>query len=164
MNARGWKRAVGGRRGLFLPLLFFIILHSSLCPRAFGQRYSIDWYKISSGGGASANGRYSVSGTVGQPDAGASLGGGSYSLTGGFWSLISVVQTVGAPSLTVTHSGNNVVISWPSPSTGFVLQQNQNPAAGSWSPANGFTVSDNGTNKSITITSRTRNVFFRLKR
>jgi len=55
------------------------------CPA--GIRYSIDWYKIS-GGGTSSGGTYQVSGTLGQPDAGGMLGGGVYSLTGGFWSLI----------------------------------------------------------------------------
>ena len=33
------------------------------------QSYSIDWYKISGGGGTSTGGVYSVSGTIGQPDA-----------------------------------------------------------------------------------------------
>ena len=39
--------------------------------------------------------------------------GGSYSLTGGFWSLISVVQTAGLPNLTITQAGNSVIVSWP---------------------------------------------------
>ena len=39
--------------------------------------------------------RYQVNGTIGQPDAGGPMTGSSYSLTGGFWSLISVVQTAG---------------------------------------------------------------------
>jgi hypothetical protein len=127
------------------------------------QSYSIDWYKIAGGGGTSTGGAYQVSGTIGQPDAGA-MSGGNYSLTGGFWSLIAVVQTAGLPTLTVTHSGNGIIVSWPSASTGFVLQQNGNLATGSWTPANGFTVSDDGTNKSITITSPTGNLFFRLSK
>ena len=36
------------------------------------------------GGGTSTGGVYSVSGTIGQPDAGL-LTGGSYTLAGGFW-------------------------------------------------------------------------------
>jgi hypothetical protein len=143
-------------------LLCSIILHLSLCFWAFGQSYSIDWYKISGGGGTSTNGQYSVNGTVGQADAGATMSGGNYSLTGGFWSLISVVQDADGPFLTITHSRDGVVISWPSPSTGFVLEQSSNLAAGSWSPANGFTVVDDGTNKSITITRPAGNLFFRL--
>src|SRR5471032_1412450 len=97
----------------------FILFISLLLPAiGFAQQYSIDWYKISGGGGTSTGATYQVSGTIGQPDAGGAMSGGNFSVTGGFWSLISVVQTLGAPALTVTHSGNSVIVSWPSPSTG----------------------------------------------
>jgi len=124
--------------------------------------YTIDWYKVAGGAGKSANGQYSVSGTIGQHDAGTAMTGGNYSLTGGFWSLIAVVQTPGAPLLTITHSGNSVVVSWPSPSTGFALQQNSNLAnATAWSSFDG-TVNDNGATKSITNSPPVGNLFFRL--
>ena len=55
-------------------------------------RYSIDWSTIGGGSGTSTGGVYRVSGPIGQPDAGA-MSGVNYSLTGGFWSLLSVVQT-----------------------------------------------------------------------
>ena len=126
------------------------------------QPYSVDWYKISGGGGTSTGSVYSVSGTIGQPDAGGAMSGGNYSVNGGFWSLVSVVQTLGAPTLTVTHSGNSVTVSWPSPSTGFQLEQNSNLATTNWTTS-GFTISDDGTNKSITISAPTGNLFFRLK-
>jgi hypothetical protein len=45
------------------------------------------------GGGTGTGGVYSVTITIGQPDASGAMTGGSYSLTGGFWALISVVQT-----------------------------------------------------------------------
>jgi hypothetical protein len=57
------------------------------------QNFSIDWHKVSGGGGASGGGQYSVCGTIGQHDAGAALSGGSFSLTGGFWSSVAVVET-----------------------------------------------------------------------
>ena len=63
---------------------------------ASAQNYSIDWYKIAGGGGTSSNGQFSVSGTIGQHDAGGPMTGGNFSLTGGFWSLLSVVQSVGS--------------------------------------------------------------------
>src|SRR6476661_1208260 len=78
------------------------------------QSYSIDWYKIAGGGGTSSNGTYVVSGTIGQPDAG-QMSGGNYSLTGGFWSLISLVQTPGAPILNISYSGGNAIVSWQLP-------------------------------------------------
>jgi hypothetical protein len=39
---------------------------------------------IATGGGSSTGGVYSLSGTTGQPDAGA-MSGGVYTLSGGFW-------------------------------------------------------------------------------
>jgi hypothetical protein len=128
-----------------------ILLIGLLFPAiSFAQSYSIDWYKISGGGGTSTGGVYAVSGTIGQPDASGALSGGQYSVTGGFWSLINVVQTPGAPVLIVTHSGNNVMVSWPSPSTGFILQQNSDLAnPGGWANFGGI-VGDNGTIKSVT--------------
>ena len=143
-------------------LLCFIILQSSFCLRAWGQSYSIDWFKIAGGGGISTGATYQVTGTIGQPDAGGAMSGGSYSLTGGFWSLISVVQTLGAPPLTITHSGNSVTVSWPYPSTGWTLQQNPNLAVtGGWTASGG--ISNDGVNNYITITSPAGNQFFRLQ-
>jgi len=72
----------------------------------------------------------------------------------------AVALTINQAVLTVTHSGNSVIISWPSASTGFVLQQNSNLATTNWTTSSG--ISDDGTNKSITITSLTGNLFFRL--
>ncbi|MEI9960755.1 MAG: hypothetical protein WDM76_06385 [Limisphaerales bacterium] len=126
------------------------------------QSYSIDRSTIDGGGGTSTGGGYSMSGTIGQPDAGATMTGGNYSVTDGFWSLISVVQTPGAPELTVTYFGNSVKVSWPSASGGFTLQQNSDLAHGSWMTS-GLPISDDGTNKSVIIISPTGNLFFRLK-
>ena len=82
----------------------------------FAQQYSIDWYKIAGGGGSSSTGGgYSVSGTVGQHDAGGPMTGGNYSLAGGFWALISVLQTPGLPSLSITTANgtNSITITPP---------------------------------------------------
>lgn len=131
----------------------------------FGQSYSINWYKVAGGGGTSSgtNGStvYAISGTIGQQDAGPTMTGGNYSLTGGFWSLISLVQTPGAPNLTISQSGNNVIVSWPNTGN-YTLQQNNNLANSSGWAASGYSVSTlNGTN-SITINSPTGSLFFRL--
>jgi hypothetical protein len=124
-------------------------------------QYSIDWYKIAGGAGTSTGGVYSVSGTIGQPDAGGAMSGGNYSLTGGFWSLIAVVQTVGSPTLTVSHSGNSVIVSWPNTGS-FILQQNSNlTATANWTTS-GYSISTSNGTSSITITAPTRSLFFRL--
>ena len=52
-------------------------------PVAMHGQFAIDWFTIDGGGGTSAGGSHSISGTIGQPDAG-STSGGSYSLAGGF--------------------------------------------------------------------------------
>jgi hypothetical protein len=139
-----------------------ILLLGLLLPTiGFPQNYSIDWYKVAGGGGTSTGGTYQVSGTIGQPDASGAMSGGNYSMTGGFWSLISVVQTVGAPTLTITHVGNSVKVSWPYPSTGWTLQQNSDLTTANWSTSGG--ISNDGTSNFITITPPTGKFFFRLK-
>ena len=47
--------------------------------------YEITWSTIDGGGGTSTGGNYTLSGTIGQPDAGM-MSGGDYKLVGGFWS------------------------------------------------------------------------------
>src|SRR6266568_4789458 len=85
--------------------------------RTEAQSYSIDWFTIDGGGGTSTGSVYSVSGTIGQPDANAQpLTGGNFSVVGGFWSLFAV-QTPGSPLLTIRlTSTNTALVLWPSPS------------------------------------------------
>jgi len=135
--------------------------------RLIAQSYTIDWYKVAGGGGTSAGtnggGVYSVSGTIGQQDASGAMTGGNYSLTGGFWSLISVVQSAGVPNLTITQAGNSVIVSWPNTGS-YTLQQNSNLSAPAGWATSGYSVTTNspaGTN-SISITPPTGNLFFRL--
>jgi hypothetical protein len=88
---------------------------------AFAEDYSLNWTTIDGGGGTSTGGVYSVSGTIGQPDAG-TMSGGGYSLTGGFWGIVAAVQNPPAPLLTVTRSNTTVVVAWPGPEAGWKLQ------------------------------------------
>ena len=46
--------------------------------------YEITFFSIDGGGGTSSGGNYTLTGTIGQPDAGA-MTGGSFALEGGFW-------------------------------------------------------------------------------
>src|SRR5487761_1951485 len=103
---------------LALAAICFLVLHSAFGLRASAQSYTIDWYKIAGGGGTSTGGTYQVSGTIGQPDASGALNGGNYSVVGGFWSLINVVQMPGVPKLIIVPNGpNSVTILWPDPAT-----------------------------------------------
>src|SRR6267142_4841465 len=99
-------------RGAFLCLCLLLGIS------AFGQNYSIDWFTIDGGGGTSTGGVYSVSGTIGQPDAG-HMSGGNFTIDGGFWGIIAAVQSPGSPLLRVLRPlTNTVVVAWPAPSTG----------------------------------------------
>jgi hypothetical protein len=148
----------------FSLLLCFIILHSSFCLRAVGQQFSINWFKVAGGDGTSAGGTYQVSGTIGQHDAGGPMTGGNYSLTGGFWSVITVVQTPGAPRLTISFNSPlpTVTVSWPSSATNYVLQQNSNLMnTANWINT-GLLITTNGATESVTISQPAGNLFFRL--
>lgn len=59
------------------------LLAAASCASA--QDYSINWFTIDGGGGTSTRGYFSLSGTIGQHDAGGPMIGGDFSLTGGFW-------------------------------------------------------------------------------
>lgn len=131
----------------------------TVCARA--QNYSIDWHTIDGGGGVSTGSVYSVSGNIGQPDAG-SMSGGSFSLVGGFWGILSAMQTPDAPLLSIRSTPTNtVLVSWPSPSTGFSLQLNFDLNTAAWN-APTEDITDNGTNKFIIVTQPTGNRFYRL--
>jgi hypothetical protein len=115
---------------------------------AVAQNYRIDWYSID------------------QPDAG-TLAGGNYTLTGGFMSVVTAIQTPGGPQLRVTRSGGNVIISWPDPSTDFVLQEAgalANPSTSTlWNNYSG-SVTTSGGEKRVTLPAPAGNKYFRLRK
>ena len=150
------------RRGLTRPAcITLLLLVFGLGTSLHAQTYTVDWYKISGGGGTSTGATYQVSGTIGQPDASGAMTGGSYSLTGGFWSLISVVQTAGAPALYISQSGNTVTVYWQALSGWSLRQNNDLSLPANWTPSGGVTPS-NGTNY-LNIISPAGNLFFRLQ-
>jgi hypothetical protein len=123
-------------------------------------QYAIDWYKISGGGGTSSGGNFSVSGTIGQHDAGNTVTGGNFSLTGGFWSLYAV-QTPGLPNLSIRLvAPNSVVVSWANTGS-YGLQTNNDLTTTNWLGYGGSILSTNGTS-SVTISPPVGNLFFRL--
>jgi hypothetical protein len=103
---------------------------------AQAQPYSVDWYTIDGGGGTSSGGSYTLSGTIGQPDASlVPLTGGNYTLQGGFWPGIVVVSGGETPTLYLQLSGPNVIISWSPGTPGFALEQADSLSAPAWSAA-----------------------------
>ena len=105
-----------------------------LTAEALAQPYAINWFTVDGGGGTSTGSVYSVSGTIGQPDASLSpMTGGAFSLTGGFWTLYAV-QTLGAPTLKIVPAGASLAtISWSPATPGFILQESLLIAPTTWS-------------------------------
>jgi hypothetical protein len=121
------------------------------------QSYAINWHTIDGGGGTSTGGVYSVSGTIGQPDAGPTMTNGQYAVTGGFWALPSAIQTPGGPTLTIAPAGaGQATISWSPNTPGFILQE-------TWvlSPAN-WTNSPSGSTNPIAVPATLPAKFYRL--
>ena len=121
------------------------------------QPFSIDWYKVAGGGGTSTSSLYSLSGTIGQPDASAPVSGGNYVVTGGFWALYAV-QTPGTPTLLIRQSAGQAVVYWDPTASGYTLQTNANLTLGAWGNYLGPVVNNSATNAPPKGT-----VFFRLK-
>jgi hypothetical protein len=126
--------------------------------------WALDWFTVDGGGGTSSGNVYQVSGTIGQPDAGKTMTGGSYSLDGGFWGIVAVEQTPGAPMLSMRrNSPTKAIVSWPYPSTGFVLQETSNLDSPNWSTHIGTTSNDRNNNY-IVVNTSAGNRFYRLKK
>src|SRR6185369_4635099 len=96
----------GSRSRRRAPVLALAMVLARVCAPA--ADLSVNWWTVDGGGGTSSGGAYSVTGTIGQPDAGA-MTGGAYAIVGGFWALPAVVQTEGAPLLTISQGSTPIV-------------------------------------------------------
>lgn len=74
-------------RPIFLLALVILLALFSLAglAQAYQAAYTLDWWTVDGGGGASNGNGYTLNGTLGQPDAGTVASGGGYTLAGGFW-------------------------------------------------------------------------------
>ena len=68
----------------FLLALVCLLTVGSILMADSAGLFSLTWWTVDGGGGASSAGSYRLSGSIGQPDAGES-NGGAYNLSGGFW-------------------------------------------------------------------------------
>jgi hypothetical protein len=116
-----------------LPSQLGIVLLLAVPFATLAQPYSIDWYTVDGGGGTSAGGNYTLSGTVGQSDAATStLNGGNYTLQGGFWPGLIVTIPGEGPTMLIQWSGGNVTISWSPNTPGFALEQTDDLTTLNW--------------------------------
>jgi hypothetical protein len=135
---------------------------------ASGQTFSIPWSTIDGGGGTSTGGVFAVSGTIGQPDAGPAMSSGNFAVLGGFWSIVSAVQTPGAPLLSIERLPlGSARVFWTRPADGWVLEQAtalaSPPRTNEWmqvSPP----YQSNATHFSISVSVPAGNKFYRLRR
>jgi len=105
-----------------------------------------------------------VSGTIGQPDAG-TTSGGPFTLVGGFWSAIAVIQSPWAPTLRIYHTNGVMTVAWEKTAEGWVLEHtNALPSVTvPWPPVPGPYLS-NSADFFMTTNAPVGNAFFRLHR
>jgi hypothetical protein len=78
---------LGGALAVLAALLLLSIVAlawSGDAMSSIGTGFDLSWWTVDDGGDTSKGEAYALSGTVGQPDAGAMSGEG-YALSGGFW-------------------------------------------------------------------------------
>jgi hypothetical protein len=121
------------------------------------QTYSIDWYTIDGGGGTSKGGVYTLSGTIGQPDAHTASGGG-YTLQGGFWPGMTIPGEGELPTLYIDRAGQMVVITWDPAAAGYSLESTLDLSHPAWT----ITVPDQPGSATIPALEKTR--YFRLRK
>ena len=139
--------------------IFLLILFVSLARLGNAQSYAIDRFTVAGGGGTSTNGPFSVSGTLGQHDAGGAMTNGQYSASGGFWVLPVAVQTQGAPHLTIVPAApGQATISWTPATPGFVLQETLSLAPSNW------VNSASGATNPVTVPATVPSKFYRLRK
>ena len=128
------------------------------------QSLTIDQHRISGGGGTSSGGEFTLSGTIGQPEAGPLLSGGNFSVAGGFWSVYVAVQTSGAPVLAIVRSGNIVESRWAMENaTGLTLEEaTVLGTTADWNPINTPPALVDG-QYTLTLTVQPGHHFFRLR-
>jgi hypothetical protein len=103
--------------------IFLLTLAVLAVERTADAQFSLNWLTIDGGGNASSGGSFTVRATIGQPDAALALTGGSFRLEPGFWSGVTVLQTLGAPTLKISFSGGGMaILSWPANVSGFTLE------------------------------------------
>lgn len=80
------------RRKVLFAALLGLLFTAAVRAQSDGG-YDLTWSTVDGGGYTfSIGGEYSLGGTIGQPDAG-EMGGGDYTLSGGFWGgIVTIVE------------------------------------------------------------------------
>lgn len=91
------------------------------------EALSIDWYTVDGGGGTTSAGEFTLSGTIGQPDAGTlTFPTADFNLFGGYWGQFGEVAPVGPddrPAMNINLTdANTLVLAWPAAYVGYSVQ------------------------------------------
>ena len=147
------RKGVSGWALRGLETAFLVALTSSSA-----QTLSIDRFCLLSTG-TNGGGVYSLSGIIGQPDAGA-MSGGQYTLEGGFWGG----GQVPGPRLVAARTAlGTILLSWPAPSTGFVLEETMTIEPDDWQEV-GATPDEKNGRKQVVVAPAGANRFYRLRK
>jgi hypothetical protein len=142
--------------------ILILLLTGAAATTTFAQ-LSLDWWTVNGGGGASvsADGRFEVSGTAGQPDAGF-IAGGTFYLQGGFWTSVLVPVPV---LWIVLMPDGDVEVSWPAWAGNYVLEHapTVTSAPESWDDVSPATYQNDGSRFYITVPAPSDIQFYRLR-
>ena len=94
-------------------------------------QYTIDWSTMDGGGGSGSAGSFALEGTLGQIDA-TTGAAGAIGFRGGYWSLVDEPL----PLLRIFEFAGDIILAWPDPSPGFVLQASPDLVPPGWNDVN----------------------------
>ena len=147
------------RLGLWVAGCIFVALSA-------GAQTSITWQTTDGGGGTSTGGVFALQGTVGQPDGSEAMHGGGYEVQGGYWALVQLVQTEGAPTLRIANiSSVSVTLAWPvAGADGFQLQHSGSLVDPDWTTVSGTMPSVVGDEYQLTTGPLVATRYYRLQK
>ena len=124
----------------------------------------VPWWTFTGGGGLAQHGAVALGGAIGPiAPALAPATGGNYTLTGGFWAVLSNLPQPASPLLTIKSLGNgNALLSWPVNVTGFILEYTTEPGSGVWQAEKGA-VTDTATEHTVVVATAPPFRCFRLR-
>ena len=128
-------------------------------------RFEITKSTIDAGGASTPGPRFSLTGTVGQPDAAPRFAPADnrFAVEPGFWPGGTVVPTPGAPELTMRPGAarDTAILAWPVTANGYILQESPDLAPGSWTNVR-IAVVDKDSEHTVTYPMGAQRRFFRL--
>ena len=144
-------------------VLTTLFLTVSMAFGALAQDFQITKSSLA-GGSSSSGGGFSLTGTTEQTPA-SNLNGADYSLQSGFLAGIVVQQTPGAPTISVSRNGTDIILTWTTTDADWTLEFSSIVAASAatWTPATEPVVQANN-QRTATLKAPTGIRFYRLRK